>query len=154
MKKNNRKYVIVQHTGVTCHCEERQRQSNLSAILYRSRLLRRSLRSLLAMTGHHLRAELLRKYLFISMLFFFVLVVSLCAEEEQGTEETKVEKKRVIKYERVTKIDFNELLLTGELKRPSGFVILKRANVKFQGLIKLKKDFDRELDDSLLIIGY
>ena len=50
-----------------------------------------------------------------------------------------------VRYRDKTVIDFEELLLEGELKRPTGQVILERQRLRFAELIKIRKNFEPEM---------
>src|SRR3989338_5607911 len=87
------------------------------------------------------------------LLNFIFLSVSFAKDKDhEEAPIIKREKIQVIKYKKKTRIDFTELSLHGDLKRPSGFLILKRKGVEFSGLINLRKDFDEKLYDSVNFI--
>ena len=54
-----------------------------------------------------------------------------------------------VKYKKETVIDFEGLELEGELVRPQGNLILERKRANFNPLIKLKKDFKEEINQSI-----
>ncbi len=60
----------------------------------------------------------------------------------QETEEPKV------KYQKETVIDFEGLEIEGELVRPQGNLILERKRANFNPLIRLRQDFDAEMQQS------
>ena len=68
----------------------------------------------------------------------FLLFLTLAQE----TEEPKV------KYQKETVIDFEGLELEGELVRPQGNLILERKRANFNPLIRLRQDFDAEMQQS------
>ncbi len=95
------------------------------------------------------------KIIIVTLLFLNFIFVSGSFGADKNSEEApiiKKEKIQVIKYKKKTRIDFTELSIQGELKRPSGFLILKRKGVEFSGLINLRKDFDEKLYDSVNFI--
>ena len=61
----------------------------------------------------------------------------------QETEEPKVV------YKKETIIDFEGLELEGELVKPQGGLILERQKALFNPLLTLRKDFDKEMSDSV-----
>ena len=68
----------------------------------------------------------------------FLLLLALAQE----TEEPKV------KYQKETIIDFEGLELEGELVRPQGNLILERKRAVFNPLIRLRQNFDAEMQES------
>jgi len=58
------------------------------------------------------------------------------------------EKPKVIYKER-TEIDFEGVEIAGELVRPQGSLILDRKRAQFNSMIKLRIDFDDEMDKSV-----
>lgn len=52
-------------------------------------------------------------------------------------------------YRKTTVIDFTGVTLEGELKKPEGTVFLNRGRTSFNSLIKLRGDFQQELDKSV-----
>lgn len=63
-------------------------------------------------------------------------------------DDTKEEEPKVIYKER-TEIDFEGVEIAGELVRPQGSLVLERKHAKFNPMIKLRKDFDDEIDHSV-----
>ena len=68
----------------------------------------------------------------------FLLLLALAQE----AEEPKV------KYQKETIIDFEGLELEGELVRPQGNLILERKRAVFNPLIRLRQNFDAEMQES------
>jgi hypothetical protein len=58
----------------------------------------------------------------------------------QEQDKTIVRKKTVI--------DFNDVTVEGELTRPEGSYLLNRSKTRFQSLIKLRDNFNPELQKS------
>jgi hypothetical protein len=56
--------------------------------------------------------------------------------------------KKVIYKER-TEIDFEGVEVAGELVKPQGALLLDRKRANFNPLIKLRTDFDEEMDQSI-----
>ncbi len=52
-------------------------------------------------------------------------------------------------YKKTTEIDFEGLELEGELIKPQGALLLERRRAHFNPLIKLRKDFNIEMSDSV-----
>ena len=63
-------------------------------------------------------------------------------------DDTKEEEPKVIYKER-TEIDFEGVEVAGELVRPQGTLILDRKKAQFNSMIKLRTDFDNEIDKSV-----
>tara|TARA_Y100000310_G_C20210818_1_gene591245 strand:- start:240 stop:479 length:240 start_codon:yes stop_codon:yes gene_type:complete len=61
--------------------------------------------------------------------------------------DTKEEPKVV--YKERTEIDFESVEISGELVRPQGSLILDRKRAQFNSMIKLRTDFDDEMDKSV-----
>lgn len=93
----------------------------------------------------------MNKLIIVFVGFFCLLAWAMPVFSAQ--EDVQNDAGAKIQYQRHTRIDFSDVLIKGDIKRPAGFLILKRAHVKFQGLIKLRKDFDKKLMKSLYIVG-
>ncbi len=63
-------------------------------------------------------------------------------------DDTKEEEPKVIYKER-TEIDFEGVEIAGELVRPQGSLVLERKKAQFNSMIKLRTDFDDEMDKSV-----
>ena len=68
------------------------------------------------------------------------------------TEEPTLER-RVI-YKQRTEIDFEGLEIEGALVRPQGALILDRTAGSFNPLIRLRMDFEPELNNSVNLIKW
>lgn len=64
------------------------------------------------------------------------------AQDEEGGE-------RKVIYKEKTEIDFEGLEVAGELVKPSGALLLDRKRASFNPLIKLRTDFNDEMDRSV-----
>ena len=62
--------------------------------------------------------------------------------------DDKEDEPKVIYKER-TEIDFEGVEIAGELVRPQGSLVIERKRAKFNPLIKLRTDFDDEIDYSI-----
>lgn len=91
--------------------------------------------------------------------FFFIMVLVLAsfgayAQEDGGTADTgemDAEGRKVI-YRQKTVIDFEDVMLEGQIKKPSGSFLMDRTKTKFNSLINLKKDFNKELVKSVDVL--
>jgi hypothetical protein len=73
-----------------------------------------------------------------------------CVPQASAQEEDKVvrEPDKTV-YKKKTVIDFNDVTLEGDLTKPEGSYILNRRATKFGSLIKLRADFNPELQKSV-----
>ncbi len=79
-----------------------------------------------------------------------VAVVALWAGPAVAEEtEVKViqEEDRTV-YRKKTVIDFTDVAVEGELTKPEGSYVLHRKKTDFQSLIKVRENFDPELQKS------
>ena len=79
----------------------------------------------------------------IKMRYLLLLLFSGIAYADDAQEEPKVI------YQERTEIDFEGVEVSGELVRPQGALILDRKRAKFNPMIKLRTDFDDEIDKSV-----
>jgi hypothetical protein len=70
---------------------------------------------------------------------FIILLTSLAFSQEN----------RSIKYQKETQIDFEALELSGEMIKPQGSLIVERSNATFNPLIKLRTDWNLEMNQSV-----
>lgn len=56
---------------------------------------------------------------------------------------------RKVTYKQKTEIDFEGLDVSGELVKPSGAMVLDRKKASFNPLIKLRADFNPEMEHSI-----
>ena len=80
------------------------------------------------------------------LLSSFTFVV---AQEGQDTDDEG----RLIKYREKTVIDFEDVMLEGQIKKPSGSFLMDRSKTKFNSLINLKQDFNKELVKSVDLLN-
>ncbi len=59
------------------------------------------------------------------------------------------EEPREVVYKQRTEIDFEGVEVQGQLVKPQGTLILDRKRASFNPLIKLRTDFDDEMDKSV-----
>ncbi len=80
------------------------------------------------------------------MLFFLFIILffslSLSAQDVDANGN-------IIKYRQKTIVDFEDVMLEGKIKKPTGSFLMDRAKKKFNSLINLKKDFNKELVKSV-----
>jgi len=63
--------------------------------------------------------------------------------------ETIVQEADKTVFKKKTVIDFSDVTLEGELTKPEGSYMLNRGKTKFNSLIKLRSDFNPELQRSV-----
>ena len=83
---------------------------------------------------------------------FFVglfLLLSFMFVSAQETDEVG----RLIKYREKTVIDFEDVMLEGQIKKPSGSFLMDRSKTKFDSMINLKQDFNKELVKSVDLLN-
>ena len=80
-------------------------------------------------------------------VLFLLLSFSFLAAQETDEEG------RLIKYREKTVIDFEEVMLEGQIKKPSGSFLMDRSKTKFNSLINLKQDFNKELVRSVDLLN-
>ncbi|MDP2311193.1 MAG: hypothetical protein Q8P18_34550 [Pseudomonadota bacterium] len=56
---------------------------------------------------------------------------------------------RKVSYKQKTEIDFEGLDVSGELVKPSSALVLDRKKASFNPLIKLREDFNAEMEQSV-----
>ena len=81
-----------------------------------------------------------------AVLIALVSLAAAAAEEKPGVKIIQEADKVVVRKRTV--IDFGDVTVEGELTRPEGSYLLNRNRAKFQSLIRLRKDFDPELQKS------
>ena len=79
----------------------------------------------------------------MKILFSLLLLSTNALADEQKQEEPQ------IVYKQKTEIDFEGLEIDGELVRPQGSLLLERQGAKFNPMIKLRIDFDDEMEKSV-----
>ena len=84
------------------------------------------------------------------MRFLILLLMFSTTAMADDTEEPTNE--RQIVYKQRTEIDFEGLEIEGALVRPQGALILDRTAGSFNPLIRLRMDFEPELNNSVNLI--
>ncbi len=83
-----------------------------------------------------------RVLLSMGVLFALSGGVAMAQDEEGGGGQKVI-------YKEKTEIDFEGLEVAGELVKPSGALLLDRKRASFNPLIKLRTDFNDEMDRSV-----
>ena len=76
-----------------------------------------------------------------------IVLAALTAAPAFGQEAEGDDKKVV--YKERTEIDFEGVEVAGELVKPQGALLLDRKRANFNPLIKLRTDFDDEMEKSV-----
>ena len=77
------------------------------------------------------------------MKYLVLFMLSGVAYADETEEEPKVI------YKDRTEIDFEGVEVAGELVRPQGSLVLERKRAKFNPMVKLRTEFDDEIDWSV-----
>jgi hypothetical protein len=75
-----------------------------------------------------------------------LLSLPALGEEKRGVKVIQEADKVVVRKRTV--IDFNDVTVEGELTKPEGSYVLNRNRTRFQSLIRLRDDFNPELQKS------
>ena len=78
------------------------------------------------------------------MKFLILFLISSVAYADESKEQ---EPKEV--YKQRTEIDFEGVEVDGTLVKPQGSLLLERKHAKFNPMIKLRTDFDDEMEQSV-----
>jgi hypothetical protein len=84
----------------------------------------------------------LRRVVLVALL----LSLSAVAEEKPGVKVIQEPDKVVVRKRTV--IDFNDVTVEGELTKPEGSYVLNRNRTRFPSLIRLRDNFNPELQKS------
>lgn len=74
-----------------------------------------------------------------------VLALSPIHAWAQAETEPSADRETKVRYKKVTKIDFSEGLIEGDLMRPEGSYVVSRKASRFSKLIRVRQNFVREL---------
>ena len=77
------------------------------------------------------------------MKYIVLFLLSGTAYADDNKKEPKVV------YKQRTEIDFEGVEIEGELVKPQGSLVLDRRHAKFNPMIRLRTDFDDEMDKSV-----
>ena len=79
----------------------------------------------------------------------FLMALAVLAPSNAFAQDGDTESGRRIVYKQKTEIDFESLDVAGELVKPQGALLLDRKRANFNPLIKLRTDFDEEMEKSV-----
>lgn len=80
----------------------------------------------------------------LKLIFLPLLLLS----SDQAFAQDESEEDRKIVYKQKTEIDFEGLEVEGVLQKPQGALVIDRRTASFNPLIKLRTDFNAEIDQS------
>jgi hypothetical protein len=78
-----------------------------------------------------------------------VLQGTLTIASSARAQDKVVHEDDKVVFKKKTVIDFNDVTLEGDLTKPEGSYILNRRKAKFGSLIKLRENFEPELQKSV-----
>ena len=76
-----------------------------------------------------------------------ILIASLLFVQPANAKDDEEDRKIV--YKQKTEIDFQDLSVEAALVKPQGILTIERKQASFNPLIKLRKDFNQEMDQSV-----
>jgi hypothetical protein len=88
------------------------------------------------------------KKLMIPMAALVLQGTLVVASSARAQDKVVHEDDKVV-FKKKTVIDFNDVTLEGDLTKPEGSYILNRRKAKFGSLIKLRENFEPELQKSV-----
>jgi hypothetical protein len=71
------------------------------------------------------------------------------AEEEPQTQVKVIQEEDKVVVRKKTTIDFTDMAVEGELTKPEGSYVLNRKKTDFQSLIRVRDNFNPELQKSV-----
>ena len=71
------------------------------------------------------------------------------AEEEPQTQVKVIQEEDKVVVRKKTNIDFTDMAVEGELTKPEGSYVLNRKKTDFQSLIRVRDNFNPELQKSV-----
>ena len=77
------------------------------------------------------------------------ILLTLCILFPSSALADEPEPEPQVIYKERTEIDFEGVEIQGELVRPQGALLLERKRAQFNSMIKLRTDFDDEMDKSV-----
>lgn len=92
---------------------------------------------------------MLRLSLHTALLRSLVLASLMVATSSVAYAQDEEEGDRRVTYKQTTEIDFEGLDVNGELVKPSSALVLDRKKASFNPLIKLRSDFNPEMEQSV-----
>jgi len=85
--------------------------------------------------------------LFATLAALSLFSSAVCAQDEEAPAGDDASRRIV--YKSKTEIDFEGIEVAGELVKPQGALLLDRKRGNFNPLIKLRADFNLEMDNSV-----
>ncbi len=85
--------------------------------------------------------KLVTRSLFLGLAVLAATAPALAQDGDDGD--------RKVTYKTKTEIDFEGLDVSGELVKPSSALVLDRKKAQFNPLIKLRQDFNAEMESSV-----
>ncbi len=83
------------------------------------------------------------------MTYLIRIVLAIFALGALATPAMAQDSERKVQYKKRTEIDFEGVEVTGEMVKPQGALLLDRKRGSFNPLIKLRADFNDEMDKSV-----
>lgn len=80
---------------------------------------------------------------------FAALTAGLLFATPALAQDEEAEGDRKVSYKSRTEIDFEGVDVSGELVKPNGALLLDRKRANFNPLIKIRQDFNEEMDQSV-----
>ncbi|MCY1077785.1 hypothetical protein [Archangium lansingense] len=74
---------------------------------------------------------------------------ALAEEEPQQTQVKVIQEEDKVVVRKKTTIDFTDMAVEGELTKPEGSYVLNRKKTDFQSLIRVRDNFNPELQKSV-----
>jgi len=78
----------------------------------------------------------------LALLVSAAFAVPAMAQDEEGSDAN-------VRYKKKTEIDFEDVSVDGELKKPHGAYLLDKRQSSFNPLIRLKENFNEEMLNSV-----
>jgi hypothetical protein len=94
------------------------------------------------------RTTVLRRAVLIALLSLPALADEKAAESAQKPGVKVIREPDKVVIRKRTVIDFNDVTVEGELVKPEGSYVLDRSRTRFPSLIRLRDDFNPELQKS------
>lgn len=82
-----------------------------------------------------------------NLRWIFLPILLIPSDRAFAQDETPTDDRKVT-YRQKTEIDFEGLEIEGVLQKPQGALVLDRKKASFNPLIKLRTDFNSEIDQS------
>jgi len=82
----------------------------------------------------------MNKLIFLALSGFMISASCFAADVNAGNDDVATKNSKV-KYKSVKEVDFDSLLIQGQMRRPELSIVTGDADDGTQGLLKLRKDF-------------